>query len=76
MHNLYQESFPFWSGPYLQPSTVRDFRVGNRVMNLNSTLRQYVPFGARGTVVGKTESKLIVMLDEQFLHGNDIFGHC
>lgn len=76
MHNLYQESFPFWSGPYLQQSTVQDFRVGNRVMNLNSTLRQYVPFGARGTIVGKTESKLIVMLDEQFLHGNDIFGHC
>lgn len=75
-HNLFQESFPFWSGPFLQPSTVHDFRVGNRVMCLNSTLRQYIPFGARGTVVGKTESKLIVMLDEQFLHGNDIFGHC
>ena len=45
-------------------------------MNLNSTLRQYVPFGLRGTVVGKTESKVIVMFDEQFLHGGNIYGHC
>lgn len=53
-----------------------DLRVGNRVMNLNSTLRLYIPFGLRGTVVGKTESKVIVMFDEQFLNGNNIYGHC
>lgn len=45
-------------------------------MNLNSTQRKFIPFGARGTVVGKTESQLIVMFDEQFLHGQDIYGHC
>jgi len=39
MHNIYQESFPYWSGPYLEANTVNDFRVGNRVMNLNSVLR-------------------------------------
>ena len=50
--------------------------MGNRVMNLNSTLRYYIPFGLRGTVVGKTESKVIVMFDEQFLNGNNIYGHC
>ena len=74
--NIYQEFFPFWCGPYYQKGSVSDFRVGNRVLNLNSTLRQFIPFGARGTVVGKTEQKLIVMFDEQFLHGNDIYGHC
>jgi len=76
MINVYQESFPFWHGPYYEKNRVDDFRVGNRVMNLNSTMRQYIPFGARGTVVGKTESKLIVMFDDQFIHGNDIYGHC
>jgi len=45
-------------------------------MNLNSTMRQYIPFGARGIVVGKTDSKLIVMFDDQFLHGGNIYGHC
>ena len=45
-------------------------------MNLNSTLRQFIPFGARGSVVGKTESTLIVLFDDQFLHGNSIYGHC
>mmetsp|Transcript_11736 Transcript_11736/g.17968 ORF Transcript_11736/g.17968 Transcript_11736/m.17968 type:complete len:257 (+) Transcript_11736:557-1327(+) len=45
-------------------------------MNINSTLRQYIPFGLRGTVVGKTDLKVIVMFDEQFLHGSDVYGHC
>jgi len=45
-------------------------------LNLNSTQRKFIPFGARGTVVGKTEATCIVMFDEQFLHGNDIHGHC
>jgi len=46
------------------------------VLNVNSVMRHYVPFGARGTVIGKTESKIIVMFDEQFLHGNTIYHHC
>lgn len=45
-------------------------------MNINSSLRIYIPFGLRGTVVGKTESKVIVMFDSQFLNGNNIYGHC
>lgn len=45
-------------------------------MNLNSTKRQFIPFGLRGTVVGKTTEKVIVMFDEQFIHGNNIYGHC
>jgi len=45
-------------------------------MNLNSTLRTYIPFGLRGTVVGKTDNKIIVMFDEQFLAGTNIFNHC
>ena len=73
---MYQECFPYWFAPFFERKTVSDFRVGNRVMNLNSTQRKFVPFGARGTIVGKTEAKLIVMFDEQFLHGHDIYGHC
>src|SRR5215204_3454234 len=72
---VYQESFPHWSPPY-SAKTVQDFRVGDRVMNLNSTKREYIPFGLRGTVVGKTNERLIVLFDEQFLNGSDIYGHC
>lgn len=39
-------------------------------------MREYIPFGMRGTVVGKTNDKVIVMFDEQFLQGNSIYGHC
>ena len=72
---LYQEHFPFWSQPF-QSKDVEDFRVGDRVMNINSSLREYVPFALRGTVVGKTNDKVIVLFDEQFLNGNNIYGHC
>ena len=45
-------------------------------MNLNSRKRKFIPFGLRGTVIGKTDEKVIVMFDEQFLHGNNVYGHC
>lgn len=45
-------------------------------MNINSTKREYIPFGLRGTVVGKTNDKVIVLFDDQFLNGNNIYGHC
>lgn len=31
---------------------------------MNSNLRQYIPFGLRGTIIGKTEEKIMVMFDE------------
>jgi hypothetical protein len=45
-------------------------------MNANSVMRHYLPFGARGTVVGKTEEQVIVLFDEQFLQGTTMYGHC
>lgn len=36
-------------------------------MNINSMKREYIPFGIRGTVVGRTNEKVIVIFDEQFL---------
>lgn len=50
--------------------------MGHRVINLNSQQRKYVPFGARGTVVGRTQDRVIVMFDEQFIGGSNIFGLC
>jgi hypothetical protein len=37
--NIYQETFPYWCGPYYEKNNINSFRIGNRVMNLNSTLR-------------------------------------
>ena len=45
-------------------------------MNVNSTTRTFVPFGARGTVVGKTEENILVMFDEPFIQGTSIYNHC
>lgn len=61
--------------PFNSKST-DDFRVGDRVMNIKSVRREYIPFGLRGTVVGKTNEKIIVFFDEQYLNGNNIYGHC
>lgn len=43
---------------------------------MNSTLREYIPFGLRGTVIGRTEDKVIVLFDDQFIGGTDIHYHC
>lgn len=65
---VYQECFPYWSPPHsFEVCEVADFKIGSRVMNINSQLPGFVPFGLRGTVVGKTAQQLIVLFDEQFL---------
>ena len=51
---LYMERFPYWSSLFPE-NTVDKFKVGDRVLNLCSVKRAYVPFGARGTCVGKSE---------------------
>jgi len=76
LNSIYQEAYPFWFGTQIARMDVSDFKVGNRVMNINSTRRLYIPFGARGTVVGNTEETLIVLFDDQFLQGTNIYGLC
>lgn len=63
LSSLYFEYYPKWSQPFSHKE-VDDFKVGDRVMNINSSKREYVPFGFRGTVVGKTTDKVIVLFDE------------
>lgn len=77
INQVYQEQYPFWSPPYQVGRTkLTSYTLGNRVLNINSTNKEYIPFGLRGTVVGHTEQKVIVQFDEQFLHGTTMYGHC
>lgn len=71
---LYQENFPYWCQPF-SFKHCDDYRVGDRVMNINSSQREFVPFGIRGTVVGHTNDKVIILFDDQHLNGNNIYGH-
>ena len=50
---LFMERFPFWSSLFPE-NDVHKFKVGDRVLNICSIKRAYVPLGARSTVVGKT----------------------
>lgn len=59
---IFAERFPYWTSPFGY-RTSKDFKVGDRVLNLNSVMRQYVPFGLRGTVIGRTDDKVMVMFD-------------
>lgn len=72
---VFAERFPYWTSPFGQ-RVARDFKVGDRVLNLNSMMRQYVPFGLRGTVIGRTDDKVMVMFDDQFIGGNNLFNQC
>jgi hypothetical protein len=81
-HQVFVERFPYWCPPYNmfeneEYHKLPDmFRVGDRVMNLNSTERQYVPFGLRGTVIGYTNNKVLVMFDKQFIGGGNLYNQC
>ena len=46
------------------------------MLSINSSKREFVPFGLRGTVVGHTNDRVIILFDEQYLGGNNIHGHC
>lgn len=72
---VFVEKFPFWASPYPE-AELSKYHVGDRVININSTMRNYIPFGLRGTIIGKTQKQVMVCFDEQFLQGSDIDGHC
>jgi len=72
-YQIFAERFPYWTSPFSH-RTSRDFKVGDRVMNMNSVMRAYVPFGLRGTVIGRTDDKVMVMFDSQFINGTDLYG--
>jgi hypothetical protein len=74
-YHVFQENFPFWVSPFAN-NDIGQFKVGDRVMNINSMRRQYIPFGFRGTVIGMTSEEVIVLFDEQFLAGENIHNHC
>ena len=52
------------------------YRVGDRVINILSKTRYYIPFGLRGSVVGHTDDKVLVVFDKPFIGGTNLFGHC
>jgi hypothetical protein len=59
---IFSERFPYWTSPFGN-RTVKDFKVGDRVMNINSVTRHYIPLGLRGTVIGRTDDKVMIMFD-------------
>lgn len=71
---MFSEVFPFWCAPY--PSTVHDFRFGDRVANINTTRRKYIPFGDIGTVIGTTLDAVIVRFDEPNVSLTDVHDTC
>ena len=69
LSQAYQELFPFWCAPHSEErNKMEHFKIGSRIMNINSHTSEWIPFGLRGTVIGKqADSHLIVLFDEQFL---------
>ena len=51
---IFMERYPYWSSMFPE-NTADKFKVGDRVLNMCSIKRFYIPYGARGSVVGKTE---------------------
>ena len=71
---MFSEVYPFWCSPY--KLSVKDFRFGDRVANINTTKRKYIPFGELGTVVGTTLDGIIVRFDEPYVSLTDVHDTC
>lgn len=71
---IFSEVYPFWCPPYRL--TVKDFKFGDRVANINTTKRKYIPFGELGTVVGSTLDGIIVRFDEPNVSLTDVHDTC
>lgn len=72
--SIFVEVFPFWSPHIEQP--YKSFRYGDRVVNINTTRRKYIPFGEIGTVVGLTLDSIIVRFDEPNVSLTDVHDTC
>jgi hypothetical protein len=71
---IFAEMFPFWCPPY--PLTNKNFRFGDRIININTTTRKYIPFGEIGTVIGLTLDGVIVRFDEPNVSLTDVHDTC
>ena len=47
--------------------------MGDRVVNLCSQERQYIEFGAPGTIIGTANDKVVVLFDQKFIAGENIY---
>ncbi|CAI2359350.1 unnamed protein product [Moneuplotes crassus] len=71
---IFAEMYPFWNGPFKYE--VKSFRFGDRVANIDTSRRKYIPFGDIGTVVGYTLDKVIVRFDEPNVTLTDVHDTC
>jgi hypothetical protein len=72
--SMFSELFPFWSSPFI--ASVKDHRFGDRVANINTTKRKFIPFGSIGTVIGSTLDSVIVRFDEPNVALTDVHDTC
>ena len=71
---IFTEMYPFWTPPF--PATVGSYRFGDRVANVDTHRRKYIPFGEIGTVVGNTLDSIIVRFDEPNVTLTDVHDTC
>lgn len=55
---------------------VKGYKFGDRVANINTHRRKYIPFGAIGTVIGTTIDSVIVRFDEPNVSLTDVHDTC
>lgn len=72
--SIFAEMFPFWCPPF--PLTNKGFRFGDRVININTSRRKFIPFGEIGTVIGLTLEGVIIRFDEPNVSLTDVHDTC
>jgi len=72
--SMFSETYPFWNSPFMV--NVKGYKFGDRVANINTHRRKYIPFGSIGTVIGTTLDSVIVRFDEPNVSLTDVHDTC
>lgn len=72
--NLFVEIYPFFIAHSVQ--NVWDFNYGDRIVNINTSKRNFVNFGEFGTVIGFTQTELVILFDNENLSLTNLYERC
>ena len=71
---LFVEIYPFFIAHTVQ--NVWDFNYGDRIVNINTSKWNFVNFGEFGTVIGFTNTELVILFDNENISLTNLYDRC
>lgn len=71
---IFAETWPYWTSPF--KTGIYDFDFGDRIVNVNTSKKNFVGFGEFGTVIGFTNSEVVILFDNQNISLSNVYDRC